>query len=298
MTAPRQVLPGTTYLITRRCSQRQFLLRPSSLVNAVFLYVLAVAAQRYGIEVHAFCVLSNHFHFVVTDPGARLPAFMRDLCSLIARSMNVVLGRRESFWGPKGYNAIPLTTPDDIVDKVAYVLANPVAAALVPRGRKWPGLWAAPEEIGGGPVEVARPEVFFRRKGRLPASATLELTVPPGFASPQEFRDRVTAALELRERDAAAAVACERRHFLGEQAVLHQDPTGVPVRVEPSGKLIPRVAARDAGTRAELLARLRAFQDSYRVARAAFIQGAREVVFPAGTYWLRVMHGVQCAAAG
>ena len=38
MTAPRQVLPGTTYLVTRRCAQRQFLLRPSKLVNEIFSY--------------------------------------------------------------------------------------------------------------------------------------------------------------------------------------------------------------------------------------------------------------------
>jgi REP element-mobilizing transposase RayT len=60
VTAPRQVLPGTAYLVTRRCAQREFLLRPSPATNAVFLYVLAVAACRFGIRVHAFCVLSNH----------------------------------------------------------------------------------------------------------------------------------------------------------------------------------------------------------------------------------------------
>jgi putative transposase len=75
MTAPRQILAGATYLVTRRCSQRLFLLKPSRLTNSVFLYLLAVAARRFGIAVHAYCVLSNHFHLVLTDPAARLPAF-------------------------------------------------------------------------------------------------------------------------------------------------------------------------------------------------------------------------------
>jgi putative transposase len=100
MTAPRQVLPDTTYLITRRCAQRQFLLRPSPITNEVFLYVLAVAARRFQVCVHAFCVLSNHFHLVVTDPGARLPAFEQYLDSLVARALNASLGRWESFWAP------------------------------------------------------------------------------------------------------------------------------------------------------------------------------------------------------
>jgi hypothetical protein len=75
VTAPRQVLPGTTYLVTRRCSERRLFLRPSERVNAIFLYVLAVAAQKYGIDVHAFCVLSNQSDW--TDvrrlPGAAGP---------------------------------------------------------------------------------------------------------------------------------------------------------------------------------------------------------------------------------
>ena len=76
MSKPRRVLPGSTYLITRRCLGRQFLLRPSRDVNQVFLFCLAHSARMCGIEVHAFCVLSNHYHLVVTDPLARLPEFM------------------------------------------------------------------------------------------------------------------------------------------------------------------------------------------------------------------------------
>ena len=48
MTAPRQVLPGVTYLITRRCFDRMFLLRPSPQVNGVVEYVLAAKAKEAG----------------------------------------------------------------------------------------------------------------------------------------------------------------------------------------------------------------------------------------------------------
>ena len=74
MSYPRQVLPGATYLVTRRCTQRQFLLRPSAQTNAILLYCLARAAGLYGVEVHAYCFLSNHYHLVAAgrpDPGSR-----------------------------------------------------------------------------------------------------------------------------------------------------------------------------------------------------------------------------------
>ena len=49
MTAPRQVIPGSPYLVTRRCTQRQLLLRPDPIVNQVLRFCLAVAAERHGI---------------------------------------------------------------------------------------------------------------------------------------------------------------------------------------------------------------------------------------------------------
>jgi hypothetical protein len=50
MSLPRQVLQGTFYLLTRRCTQRQFLLRPDEETNNAFVYCLAEAAQRFDID--------------------------------------------------------------------------------------------------------------------------------------------------------------------------------------------------------------------------------------------------------
>ncbi len=225
MTAPRQVLPGTTYLVTRRCAHRHFLLKPSKTTNEIFLYVLAIAARRFDIEVHAFCVLSNHFHLVVTDPDARLPAFHQFLDALIARALNASLGRWEAFWAPNSYSAVTLVAPSDIVDKAAYVLANPVAAGLVRTGRLWPGLWSAPERIGAEALEVRRPKHFFDPNGCLPEQASLQLTPPPGFASAGDFVQQLTAALADREALAARNV---RHGFIGSARVLAQSPPPGP----------------------------------------------------------------------
>lgn len=294
MTAPRQVLTGTTYLFTRRCTQRQFLLTPSPTTNAVFRYVLAVAAARFGITVHAFCVLSNHVHLIVTDTRAQLPAFAQMLHGFVARAVNASLGHSESFWAPGSYSAVALVTPDDIVDKTAYVLANPVAAGLVRHGRDWPGLWSDPALIGAGAISIERPATFFRTLGRLPATTALELSAPSGFASSEEFRDRVMEALASREETIGSA----GRTFLGVKRVLRQRWWNRATTTEARRTLRPLVAARDKLKRIEALCRIADFLSAYRVARAAWIGGERGVVFPAGTYWLRVVDGVCCAAPG
>jgi REP-associated tyrosine transposase len=68
--------------------------------------------------------------------------------------------------------------------------------------------------------------------------------------------------------------------------------TGRPTR----RKLNPRVASVDKWKRIEALSRLTAFLGAYREAWKERRDGSRDVLFPAGTYLLRIDHGVRCAA--
>jgi REP element-mobilizing transposase RayT len=298
VTPPRRVLPGTTTLVTRRCSERRFFLRPSRATSEIVLYVLALAAQRYGVCVHAFCVLSNHVHLVITDVEGRLPAFMQYLDSLVARAVNASLGRFEGFWAAAGsYSAVEPLDASDVLAKIAYVLANPVAAGLVKRGADWPGLWTGPEQIGTTTLTVRKPKGFFDPKGYLPETVDLELTVPPCFASADQFRAELAAALgELEERH-RQELESQGRRFLGAARVMAQNPFARPAPGEPRFALSPRIAARDKWKRIEGLFRMKSFEEQYREARDRWRLGIRDVVFPVGTYLMRIMHGVQCAGA-
>jgi putative transposase len=60
MPRPRQILANQFYLLSRRCTQRLFLLRPDEPTTNAFLYCLAVAAQRFHIEVLLTLAESNH----------------------------------------------------------------------------------------------------------------------------------------------------------------------------------------------------------------------------------------------
>ncbi len=298
MTAPRQILPGTTYLVTRRCSERRFFLRPSESTNAIFGYLLALAATRYDIRVHAYCVLSNHFHLVVTDPGARLPEFHRYLDGLVARAMNCALGRWESFWDPDSYSAVRLETSAAVLEKIVYVLANPVAAGLVRCGHEWPGLWSGPERMGGAPLVFERPSGFFRENGAMPDFATLQIDAPPGSESPASVREWLVRALREEEDRCAAQLATTGRSFLGPSRIVAQMPHARPAPDEARRNRSPRVAARNKWKRIEALFRLAEFAGEYRDALARWKAGVRDVVFPYGTWHMRVHHGVCCAAPG
>ena len=64
---PRPVLPRQFYLITRRCTQRQLLLRHDRETNNAFTYCLIVAALRCGIDVLLPCAMSNHHHTMIGE---------------------------------------------------------------------------------------------------------------------------------------------------------------------------------------------------------------------------------------
>ncbi len=294
---PRQVLAGKTWMVTRRCLQRMFRLRPSGFLRELCPFLLAYLSEKYEVQLHAFCVMSNHFHLVLTDTMGRLPAFMRDLCAFLARALNAEQGCWETVWAPGSYSAVALETPEDVVAKMAYVLGNPAAAHLVPSGAEWEGPYGGLGMLGVPGKVVSRPTRFFRKKGPVPEKATLELVCPPGFESVEQLKALVEEALAGVEKRAAEYRRLKRRACVGRKAVREQSVFSRPLTPETRRGLNPRVAARDTWKRLEALGRLKSFLVDYRAARAAYLQGDKTVEFPAGTYWMRVAHGVRCAQA-
>ena len=119
MTAPRQIIPGHFYLITRRCAHRQFLLRPSCLTNQIVKYSLALAAGQTGVLLHGVCFMSNHWHGVVTDPEGRLPEFLERFHRLVAKAQNASLGHWENLWSSDKTSAVLLVSDEDVLEKMA-----------------------------------------------------------------------------------------------------------------------------------------------------------------------------------
>ena len=144
-------------MITRRCSERRFFLDPTPLVFAVFVYVLAIAARRKGILVHAVCVMGNHYHAVVTDPDGEISELCRYLHEFTAKCLNSRRGRWENMWSTTETSRVSLEDADAVLDKVDYTLNNPVSSWVVAWAKKWPGVrrWWADE-----PVTVNRPGYF------------------------------------------------------------------------------------------------------------------------------------------
>jgi hypothetical protein len=195
----------TTYLLSRRVLGRQFLLSPDAAITGLIIYALAVSSRRFGIQVHAICAMSSHLHLVVTDMEGRLPRFLQRFHRLVALGTKVLRKWEGPVWEPGAVSAVRLLTPAAVREKIAYVLANPVAAGLVQYAHEWPGAKVLVADIGGGALRASRPTAYFNPKNPgWPEHAELSITLPPDVKEDNAEDFRLAVAAELARLEAAA----------------------------------------------------------------------------------------------
>lgn len=301
VSAPRLVLPGSTVLITRRTVRRHHLFAPDDAMRTLFTFALAICADKFGIRVHAAVLMSTHEHLVVTDPRGALPDFLRELHRLVALGTKVLRRWEGSVWDSQKTSVVRLLSPQAIVEKVAYCMANPVAAGLVRRASDWPGLTTMPQQLGWAALSAARPTFFFDPNSpEWPDTVTVALTLPPsleGQMSAEEFRRQVVAELTRQEQDARLEVAKSGRAFLGADRCRRTSPYGRARSFEPMRGRNPTFAV-GRGNREGFFAaveELRVFRAAYREALRLWRLGARDVVFPGGTWAMKRVHSAKVA---
>ena len=298
MTIARYVPKGRVWFLCRRCTQRQYLLKPSKRGNQAFLYALAVAAQKTGVKVLWAVAMSNHQHCGIYDPLGNMVEFTREFHRLVAKHHNAMYGRWENFWASESPTDIMLENAGDILEKLVYSLANPCSAHLVERARQWPGVISLPEQFGR-PMVIKRPKTYFREDGPMPAEVELVFEKPPQFEhlSMEEYRELVAGRLRAVEDELIAKRRAEGRKVLGRGEVRRQSHEDSPRSREPRRVRRPRLAAKNLWRRLEAIQRLKQFVKAYAEALAVWRNGDRNVEFPYGTYAMRVFHGARCATA-
>jgi putative transposase len=291
-------------MITRRCSERRFFLRPDDETNNAFIYGLALAAIRARVDVNFVEAMSNHYHAGLHDPEGNFPIFSEHFHALLARCLNTHLGRFESFWSSEPTSVVRLLEAKDVLDKMVYAYANPAAADLVETAEEWPGVSSFQAALTSGQLTATRPTFFFRSgnkesKDRLPDFVTLPIVRPRVFAecTQVEWSALLTEQVRGAEAQHRARRVAAGKTVLGREAILAQNPFGCPQGAEPHFGISPRIAAKSKWVRIEALRRSKDFLEGYARAIKAWMLDASEVVFPAGTYWMRRFARVVCEAA-
>lgn len=266
-------------------------------MNQFLVYALAVAARRYGVEVHALCAMSTHLHLVVTDVQGVLPRFLQFFHRIVALGTKVLRKWEGPVWDHEATSVVRLLTRAAVVEKIAYVLANPVAAGLVRNSREWPGAKVDVGEIGHAVLHAARPSAYLDPENpQWPQEATLPLALPPIIEqdAAEAFRREILAELERQEALAHAEVERQGLRFFGAERASNVSPYQRATSFEALLGRNPTFAVgrEQGGAWQTAAASVRAFRATYRAALERWRAGVRSAVFPVGTWWMRMFHGV------
>jgi putative transposase len=298
MSYPRRVIPGMTVMITRRTLRRTHLLRPDPELNNLFRYCLAVVAETHGVLVHAAVVMSTHEHLIVTDVRGELPFFLQELHRLLALGVKVLRKWEGSVWDNQKTSVVELCTHEAVLEKIAYAIANPVAAGLVRRARDWRGVMTAAEELGCASWTAERPTFYLDQDNpRWPPVATLALHMPRLDVSDRVARTTVARQVADLEASARATLKAAGRQVVGPERLTRSSPYERAKSWEPVRGRSPCFAV-GSGQREvffERAAVLQTFRSAYRAALDAWRRGFRSAVFPTGTWLMHWTHGALVA---
>jgi putative transposase len=143
---PRVVIPGIPHHVTQRGNGRQKTFFEEG-DYALYLDLLAQAAERAHAEVWAYCLMPNHVHIILTpsdEDGLR-----RAFGELHRRYTGYVNARRRTtghLWQGR-FSSVAMDEAH-FVTALRYVALNPVRARLVKRPEDW--AWSSTRALIAG----------------------------------------------------------------------------------------------------------------------------------------------------
>jgi len=133
----RITYPGAIYhIINRGCRKDKIFRRIAD--REEFLSRLTAASSKYGIIIHGYCLMDNHFHLLVETPNENLSSFMQLLQCGYANWFKV----RYKLVGPlfqSRFKSVLVEDESYLVTLSAYIHLNPVRAKITndPESYKW-----------------------------------------------------------------------------------------------------------------------------------------------------------------
>lgn len=162
--AKRITLGGYTYHVLNRANGRLRIFRKDADFLA-FEQILAEGIERFGMRVCGYCIMSNHWHFVLwpVDDGD-LSKFMRWVTLTHTQRYHTshgTVGTGHLYQGR--FKSFPVQDDGHYLTVLRYIEANPLRAEIVKRARDWPWSSFAVRqgaeslfELSDGPVKLPR----------------------------------------------------------------------------------------------------------------------------------------------
>jgi putative transposase len=129
--------PGAFYHVTSRGNERKDVFK-SRKDRQQFLSYLESSVVRYGAVIHAYCLMSNHYHLLLETPNGNLSQIMRHINGAYTTYFNVKRKRAGHLFQGR-YKAILVEADEYATELSRYIHLNPVRAGIVanPEAYEW-----------------------------------------------------------------------------------------------------------------------------------------------------------------
>lgn len=129
--------PDTPYHITARTNNRERFPLDLAEVWEVFEEQLWFLHHAFGVRIHAFVLMSNHFHLLMSDPQMQLSPSLRWLMTETSREVGRRSQRINHLYGQRNYQC-QIPNHHYFMHAYKYVYRNPVQAGIVDRVEEYP----------------------------------------------------------------------------------------------------------------------------------------------------------------
>jgi len=131
--------PGAFYHVTSRGNEQREIFK-SQRDREKFLGYLNTATERYGAVIHAYCLMTNHYHLLLQTPTGNLAEIMRHVNGAYTTYYNVKRKRSGHLFQGR-YKAILVEADAYATELSRYIHLNPVRAMMVARPEEY--LWSS-----------------------------------------------------------------------------------------------------------------------------------------------------------
>jgi putative transposase len=149
----RSVLPGLPlHVVQRGINRQQCFFAETDYV--AYLRLLADLAAQFGCQVHAYCLMTNHVHLLLTPEAADSCAqLMKNLGQRYVQMVNRRSGRSGTLWEGRFKSCI-VRSESYVLACYRYIELNPVRAGIVgaPGRYRWSSHWVNAEGGMGGAI--------------------------------------------------------------------------------------------------------------------------------------------------
>ena len=159
----RIYLPGLPYHVIQRGNNREAcFIEPKN--YQFYLELWQELSTRYGVAVHAYCLMTNHIHFLVTpDNETAISNTMRVVGSRYAQYFNMTYRRTGTLWEGR-HRASLVQTDRYLLTCMRYIELNPVRAYMVARPEEY--RWSSYGSNAWGDTGYLQAHDQYRRLGK------------------------------------------------------------------------------------------------------------------------------------